>query len=364
MMKREETHASLFGQKYSNRDYSKSKYWGKNQFNSSFPASLVAYMYSREIDAVYLCTDKSNNVVHKYISGKDIFGIDPLSDDAYYNFESGYFPYEQFYYTDNEDAKKENIDLVMVSRATEASLRGLEVKLTALPDNTTANKSEEEYGCEIVVRPPTICFLACSICKHYSSEKQKSRLRDMLLTIPKIKHWEDVSDVAPNYISIRDSILAISKDMTNDQTPLILQPVWKTKGKSALLADYCLDVFVWSNLAVIKMCCIEEDSNSNAVLSRFQRSIVWIYLMLLEYVNYGKFDYQQIIKQHSYGTANDKAFALPGARSHELMKCKELIHPRIGKDEIKNIILGGGQNFLSPERRFDAVIVNSPDLFK
>ena len=41
-----QTKASLFGQKYSNRDYSKAKYWGKNQFNSSFPASLVAYMSS------------------------------------------------------------------------------------------------------------------------------------------------------------------------------------------------------------------------------------------------------------------------------------------------------------------------------
>ena len=40
------------------------------------------------------------------------------------------------------------------------------------------------------------------------------------------------------------------------------------------------------------------------------------------------------------------------------------VHPRIKKSEIKNIILGGGQNFLSPERRFDAIIVNTPDLFE
>ena len=46
------------------------------------------------------------------------------------------------------------------------------------------------------------------------------------------------------------------------------------------------------------------------------------------------------------------------------MTCDELTHPRINKNEIKNIILGGGQNLLSPERRFDAVIVNSPDLFE
>lgn len=34
----------LFGQKYSSQDYRCEDSWGKNQFNSSFPASLVAYM--------------------------------------------------------------------------------------------------------------------------------------------------------------------------------------------------------------------------------------------------------------------------------------------------------------------------------
>ena len=45
------------------------------------------------------------------------------------------------------------------------------------------------------------------------------------------------------------------------------------------------------------------------------------------------------------------------------MNCYELKNPRITKNEIKNIILGGGQNLLSPERRFDAIIYNSPELF-
>ncbi len=40
-----------------------------------------------------------------------------------------------------------------------------------------------------------------------------------------------------------------------------------------------------------------------------------------------------------------------------------LIKPRISKEEINNIILGGGQNFLSPERRFDAIILSNPEIF-
>ena len=51
---------SLFGQKHSSRDYTNPDCWGKNQFNSSFPASLVAYMYSKGLEPVYICTDKHN----------------------------------------------------------------------------------------------------------------------------------------------------------------------------------------------------------------------------------------------------------------------------------------------------------------
>jgi hypothetical protein len=45
------------------------------------------------------------------------------------------------------------------------------------------------------------------------------------------------------------------------------------------------------------------------------------------------------------------------------MRHANLTKPRIKKSDVRDIILGGGQNLLSPERRFDAIIVNSPELF-
>ena len=54
---------------------------------------------------------------------------------------------------------------------------------------------------------------------------------------------------------------------------------------------------------------------------------------------------------------------MPGTRTRELMACDRLRKPLITKDEIKAIILGGGQKFLSPERRFDAILYFSNDLF-
>lgn len=348
----------LFAQDHSNssRDYTKPSVWGKNQFNSSFPASLVAYMFSKGIAPVYLCVDEHNQVVHRYIQGDVLYGINPLAANAFYNFEAGYSAFDKYYTGD-----RETIDLVMVDSRENKELIGLEVKLTALPDNTTKNKGEEGYSCEIVVRPPTICFLACTICKNYEGDKGRNQLKKLLDGVPKIKHWEDVDNVLPYYDHILQAVLSVSTDLQKHQSPLIIQPVWKSKEGRGVLADDCLDVFVWSNLAVIQMFCQQR---SKVEITRHMRSVIWLYRILFEYVTYGQFDYVAIIKELSYGKANDKAFAISGTVSHPFLACEELTHPRIKKSEIKNIILGGGQNYLSPERRFDAVIVNSPELFE
>mgnify|MGYP001050364896 CR=1 FL=1 len=358
----EQIKPGLFGQTHNNssRDYSTEYCWGKNQFNSSFPASLVAYMSSKNVYPVYLCTDDKNTVVHRYITPAELFRIDPLSDSAFYNFEASFSVYDKFY-----TGEREKIDLVMLDTSSDDKpLIGLEIKLTALPDSTTKNLLEDHYSCEIVVRPPTINFVACSICNCFRTAEEKDVLRQILNIVPRINHWEEPEEVLPHYDKILESILSISTYLQDRQTPLIIQPVWKTIGGKSILADDCLDVFVWSNLAVIQM-CNRNDSVSRRRITRPMRTIIWIYLMLLDYTGiYGQFDYRRIVRLHSYNIANDKAYALSGVQTYEFLQCKELTHPRISKYEIRNIILGGGQNLLSPERRFDAVIVNSPDLFE
>lgn len=123
----------LFGQDHNNssRDYTNPDYWGKNQFNSSFPASLVAYMSSKGLKPVYLTADGKGGIKHASISGRELFLIDPLAGNAYYNFEAGFPTYEKYY-----TGEREKIDLVMVNSDNGQPLIGLEVKLTALPDRT------------------------------------------------------------------------------------------------------------------------------------------------------------------------------------------------------------------------------------
>lgn len=140
--------------------------------------------------------------------------------------------------------------------------------------------------------------------------------------------------------------------------------MWKTLGKSPRLADNCLDIFIWSDVAFVKFILEISNLNVNVLsINRQTRTAIWLYKMLVDIVKYGRFNHHKIIDLCSYNTKNDR-FASSGMITNVFMKSERLERPIIMKSEIKNIILGGGQELLSPERRFDAIIYNSSELFR
>ncbi|MDA8694146.1 HindVP family restriction endonuclease [Pseudomonadales bacterium] len=342
----------LFGLNKTNRDFSKRTSWGKNQFNSSFPASLCCYLASKDIDANYLAI-KGGKYTPTTIGIDEVFGLSSKSSDLYFAFESQHSPYQKYVI-----GTLPRTDVVIQKESTGECVSGLEIKLTALPDNTTCELNDISYGSEIVVRPDTIVYLACALILS-ADNKLKLHFKDI-----KINDWSDANEVLPKIKHIVDTIEKISLISERKQIPFLLQPVWKTTGKSPSLADKCLDIFVWSDAGfanfISKIANESPDANN---ITRQTRTAIWLYKMLDDYCTNGKFDHEEIIDSLSYNTKNDKAFASAGNVTNHYMSCKRLENPVISKSEIKNIILGGGQNLLSPERRFDAIIFNSPELF-
>ena len=346
--------ASLFGIGNSNRDFSKTTSWGKNQFNSSFPAALCCYLESKGFKANY-CNIQNNAFLIEEKSIDKIFATSSMNDSAYFSFESSHTPYQRYV-----KGSLPRTDLVIQDNKTGACLRGLEVKLTALPDNTTCALGDEKYGSEIVVRPDTIVYLACSVIESIGNKL------DTIIDSYKIdiNDWTDPQEVLSKIDVINRCVTQISMDIEDTNIPFLLQPVWKTMGKSPELSDNCLDVFVWSNSAFCNFISNNCTTDINArSITRHTRTCIWLYKMLFDYAEFGAFDHSRIIDELSYNTKNDKAFASSGMVTNKYMVCQNLAKPRITKDEIKNIILGGGQKLLSPERRFDAIIYNSPELF-
>lgn len=350
-------HPRLYGLDNSNRDFSQKDSWGKNQFNSSFPTSLCCYLDSIDENANYLKLSYGKLIVSQ-ISISKAFNISPTDNDTFYAFEALYSPYQKYVI-----GTLPRTDLVIQNSTTGECLSGLEIKLTALPDNTTFDLTDSDYGCELVIRPDSIVYLACSVAMCFEKNRKLNLSKTMGKTLLNID-WSDAIITLNHIPAILKKLEEISSLIEQNQTAFLLQPVWKTAGKSSKLTQNCLDVFFWSNAAFVKFITEISDNNTKAKkITRQTRTAIWLYKMLLDLAVSGKFNHEMIIDKLSYNTKNDKAFASSGNITNMYMRCNRLTKPKIEKEKIKEIILGGGQNLLSPERRFDAILYNSPEVF-
>jgi HindVP restriction endonuclease len=319
-------------------------------------------LYRSNFDNIYLKLDSNLQVIHSTMKTSELYGIDPTSDNLFYAFENQFTPYQQYLI-----GNLPGVDLVTQSRDLGTCLQAIEIKLTALPDHTTCDLAEDSYGCEIVVRPDTIVYLACSIIDSFKGKLDL--LKSILDLYPvSISDWTDPISTIPHIPRMIEALDAIALSLLEYQKPLLMQPIWKTLGKSPKLAENCLDVFVWSDLAFTRLFINLVKSEINAYgdcrnIARHTRTSIWLFKMIDDFSNNNVFNHRRIIDSLSYNTKNDKAFAVSGRVTQSYMKSPSLTKPRIRQSEIKNIILGGGQNLLSPERRFDAIVYNSSDLF-
>lgn len=258
------TQASLFGLNNSNRDFSKAESWGKNQFNSSFPAALSCYLDDQGIAANYISIANQKFDIN-LIDIATVFGIKPSETNTYFAFESQHTPFQKYVI-----GSLPRTDLVIQDSLTGQCLRGLEVKLTALPDNTTCNLSDDKFGCEIVVRPDTIVYLASSIVsKNIELVKHHIERSNVV-----VDNWSDAREVITSIQKIISCISDISIGIEKNQSPFLLHPIWKTIGKSPKLAENCLDVFVWSDAAFAWFISQISKSDNNATqITRQTRSV-------------------------------------------------------------------------------------------
>lgn len=350
--------AGFFGLVNSNRDFTEQDTWGKNQFNSSFPAALFCYMASKDLCAKYITSNQSKNFVDE-ISFKNAIGLNWDSNDLFFSFESEFASYHQFV-TD----KLPRVDLVIHSISKNTQISAFEIKLTAIPDNSTCDLAEEKYGSELVIRPDTIVYLALSLI--YNQKLDSNELNKLINSfLPKDLDFTDEKKMLEAFPQIVLLAREMVKLFEKKQHPLIMQPIWKTLGKSPKLAENCLDLFIWSDVAFmnfnIDLCKITKKTNA---INRQMRSLIWLIKMLYDFSVHKHFSAEKITNQFIYGSRNDKAFAVSGFLTNSYMRSPELLKPRIKSAEIKNIILGGGEKMLSPERRFDALVFSSTNIFE
>jgi len=339
---------TLFGISNSNR--TPADFWGKNRFNSSFPAALACWMRDHEYKPVYVHTSEGNIVASdEAISFDDVFGTNAPNENLRFDFERKFREFENYSHD-----PLEAIDLV-ISEGDQIR-RALEVKLTVLPDQTTFTKSEELWGCELVVRPVSVIYAALTI-YHSLSERKIKALSLLQKAALDIGDWTNVSEIASHREAILSTLEKFLDTFSDHQVPLILQPIWKTNGKRPDLADQAFDIFVWSNMALCRLFLnqAKAEAVNPSKVSRHLRASTRLLRCLHDLFTVGKIRRSEISKM-SLGNQNDKEFAASGAVTNQYMQHPRLTSPKVHKSALSQIILNGGERLLSPERRFDATI--------
>lgn len=342
--------SGLFGIEHSNR--SEDDHWGKNCFNSSFPAATANYMMANDIPAIYIhldIIDGKPTVVASEIPIREVFNCgDKTADELYYAFESVFTPYQEYSFD-----VIDGIDLV-IKDLDGNFLSPLEVKLTVLPDNTTYKKSEENWGSEMVVRSATTSYCALGM---FDAVKDDAREVRAIFeeACSSIQGWDNDFEMTHKIPTLSNSIDEFQRRYYTRQKPLLMQTLWKTQGKSPLLADQAFDIVIWSDYAFSRL-FVDASYEISNTMSRPMRATARLARCLWELSKSGKIRVVDIYRQMAFGNQTDKEFSIPGNKWRSYVETPRTARPILPKDAVQSIIEDGYIEKLSPERRFDQTL--------
>lgn len=340
----------LYGIHHSNR--STNDHWGKNCFNSSFPAALANYMLTKDIPAIYIKLEEQNgklSVVPSEISLREVFNCGERSlDQLYFSFESIFEPYQQYSF-DTIDG----IDLV-IKDIKGHFLSPLEVKLTVIPTSATSNYPESAWGSELVVRTATTSYCAFGM---YDAVKREDRLVREIFeeACASIQSWDNDFEMTHKMPSLCTAIDNFQLRYHKNQKPLLMQTLWKTQGQSPFLAEQAFDIVIWSDYAFSRLFLDGSNQPSNT-MKRGMRASARLARCLWELSKSGKIRVVDIYRQMAFGNQTDKEFAISGTIWRNYVTTKRIQNFALNKNVVNEIIEEGYIDKLRPERRFDQTL--------
>jgi len=337
---------TLYGIELSNR--AKKDFWGKNQFNSTFPVALACYMRDNGIKPVYISLSPDFEIINTEISFDEVFRTTLPNKNLNFCFESKYDPYQTF---SREDIG--GIDLVVKDK-NDNFITPLEIKLTVLPDDGTSKFKEPLWGSELVIRPATTKYAALGMVQ--SIQDRLEDVREIFEPVcADIQHWSNKHEIANKTPAFVNALNIFENKFIEIQKPLLMQPIWKTKGKSPVLDNNAFDIFIWSDFALSRL-FIESAQGNPSNISRATRSTARLARILYEISTQRKTNIYQIYTEMAFEHQTDKEFAVSGRITRNYMKSSRRVKPIMKKNILTDIILGGGEKLLSPERRFDQTV--------
>ena len=314
---------------------------------------MCCYMRDNRLKPVYISVgeDFDHRIDDQSITVGDVFGTSVPGSGVRFEFEMESNELNR-YVTDVLGPT----DLMTLNPSLD-ELRALEIKLTVLPDNSTVGLSESAWGSELVVRPITSAYATLRIWDQVLRSGNGTRIRDIVEPIAsKVQSWENLAEMASRMEEIVRVLRSAIVSCQSFQRPFLIQPIWKTEGKSPYLADRCFDVFVWSDLALWKLFADSASRPARHRITRTQRECARTVRSLYDLTTRNRVNYEEVYRGMGLGNQTDKACAFSGKATRQYMNHERLNKPALDRSLLSSIILGGGEGMLSPERRFDASV--------
>ena len=345
--------APLYGMQNASHDFYDSKSWGKNIFTNAFPVAIGQYQaIELGLDPVLIRASRDRRgavtTTQCLTPWRVILNADPLS--ARFLFEEPFNPYRR--YTRGEP----NPSDVTIADHSGNHRRALEIKLTTVPDSASHGRAKSEQSAEIVARPLMIEQLAVSIAHSFGAEgvgdlRQTIQAR---LPHPQQARWSEASWVVVNM----PAILAVVEDVIitgmDRQTPMVLNVIWRTVGRTPELEDDCFETFVWTDMAFTAL-FLKSASGSGDRITRPQRALIWLVKMLWDYTSQGRVDAVDTTAL-AYELQTDKAGSFSGLVTRRFLGGEFLSKPRVPSSAVGKVIHPNYRDFLAPERRLDAAL--------
>ena len=164
-----------------------------------------------------------------------------------------------------------------------------------------------------------------------------------------IQMWDNDYEVTHKMPLLCNSINAFQREYYQHQKPLLMQTIWKTQGKSPMLADQAFDIVVWSDYAFSRL-FIDGSNDGADRMSRPMRATARLARCLWELSRSGIIRVNDIYRQMAFGNQTDKDFSING------LKWKRTTRPILPRTVVNEIIEDGYIQRLSPERRFDQTL--------
>jgi hypothetical protein len=288
-------------------------------------------------------------VIATEIPLSEVFNCGSLTcEELDFRFETRYDPYQGYSFEPID-----GIDLV-VKTVDNSFLAPLEIKLTVLPTSGTAQYSEEQWGCEMVVRSATTSY--CALGMFDSVKAERDTVREIFEeACSDIGSWTNDFEMTHKTPTLAGCVDTFEKKYLDRQKPLLMQTIWKTQGQSPVLAANAFDIVVWSDYAFSRL-FLDNNKLDKGKMSRPMRASAKLARCLWELSKSGKIRLAEIYRQMAFDTQTDKEFAVNGQMWTRYVSSERILKPILPKEVLAEIIEPGYIERLRPERRFDQTL--------